>query len=152
MIKNNILVVDDDPDILIAINEYLHLLGYDNVHNAGSGREALDILRKENIQITLTDINMPEFNGIELITAMSRIGYKGRLCVISDHELNVLTIAQRIVTASGLNPAEFISKDRLSIESLGEYLGGGVPKLKQSFWQLVISYLSKPKGSSVYSE
>lgn len=147
--KIKILAVDDDPDILIAVNEYLHSLGYEHVYNAGNGQEALAVLQKEDIQIALIDINMPELNGIELITVMSRIGYKGRLCIISDHELNVLTIAQRMASASGLRPAQFIAKGSLSIDSLGEYLRGVVPMMKQSFWQLAVNYLGKPRASSV---
>ena len=142
--NNSILVVDDDPDILIMLNEYLDLLGYQNVYNAGNGQEALVILCKSNIQLTLIDINMPELNGIELITAMSNISYQGQLCIISDHELNILATVQRIASASGLKPANFIAKNSLSIDSLSEYVSRELPQLKPSFWRRAISYLSKP--------
>lgn len=125
--KINILAVDDDPDILIVLNEYLYSLGYINVYNAGNGLEALDILSKEKIQLALIDINMPKLNGIELISAMSSTDYKGRLCIISDHEESVLSIAQRMASASGLKPAQFIAKDKLSISSLQRYIQDAVP-------------------------
>ena len=42
------------------------------VHEAGNGREALDLLAKTAIDVLFTDINMPVMNGAELLRALSK--------------------------------------------------------------------------------
>ena len=62
----NILVVDDDPDIREVLKDRLESLGY-NVFAAASGVEALELLEKQNPQIVLMDIEMPEMSGLEAL-------------------------------------------------------------------------------------
>ena len=61
-----ILLVDDEKGIRKVLGITLADSGY-IVHTAGSGQEALQIFRKEKPAIVLTDINMPDMNGIELL-------------------------------------------------------------------------------------
>ena len=65
--KLTILVVDDDPLVLINMAAMLEDLGH-NVHEASSALEALSILRRESaIELVLTDQAMPHKTGTELI-------------------------------------------------------------------------------------
>ena len=64
-----ILVCDDEKDIVSALKIYLMADGY-QVFEAYNGREALEILKNEDIQLVLMDIMMPEMDGI---TAMVKI-------------------------------------------------------------------------------
>jgi DNA-binding NtrC family response regulator len=64
--NDNILVVDDDPDIREVLKDRLESLGY-NVFAAASGVEALELLEKQNPQIVLMDIEMPEMSGLEAL-------------------------------------------------------------------------------------
>ena len=64
-----ILVCDDEKDIVSALKIYLMADGY-QVFEAYNGREALEILKKEDIHLVLMDIMMPEMDGI---TAMLKI-------------------------------------------------------------------------------
>ena len=59
----NILVRDDDKDIVEAIDIYLSKEGY-NVIKAYDGMEAMEILKKEDIQLLLIDVMMPRLDGI----------------------------------------------------------------------------------------
>ena len=59
----NILVCDDDKDIVEAIDIYLSKEGY-NVIKAYDGMEAMEILKKEDIQLLLIDVMMPRLDGI----------------------------------------------------------------------------------------
>lgn len=59
----NILVCDDDKEIVEAIEIYLMQEGY-NVFKAFNGKEALDILKKEEIHLIILDLMMPELDGI----------------------------------------------------------------------------------------
>src|SRR6201982_2871174 len=63
--KVNILLVDDQPAKLLAYEVILRDLG-ENLIVAASGREALEILLKNDIAIILVDVCMPELDGFEL--------------------------------------------------------------------------------------
>ena len=59
----NILVCDDDKEIVEAIEIYLSKEGY-NVIKAYDGLEAIEILKKEDIQLLLIDVMMPRLDGL----------------------------------------------------------------------------------------
>lgn len=62
----SILLVDDEPDILEAMKDVLVPLGYE-VSCAQDPLVALDIAGKQQLDIVITDINMPGMDGIELL-------------------------------------------------------------------------------------
>ncbi|MBF0288582.1 MAG: response regulator [SAR324 cluster bacterium] len=63
--KVNILVVDDQPANIFALESILRKSGY-GVISTSSGREALDkIEQEEDIAVILMDVHMPEMNGFE---------------------------------------------------------------------------------------
>ncbi|MBN2241182.1 MAG: sigma-54-dependent Fis family transcriptional regulator [Acidobacteria bacterium] len=61
-----ILVVDDEPQMLIAIQETLRRKGY-GITTAGSGVEALCKLKEKFYHLVLTDMRMPEVSGLDLL-------------------------------------------------------------------------------------
>ncbi len=67
------LVVDDEPHIVELLKDYLDLLGYP-CETASNGRQALERIREDgNFTIVITDICMPEMDGIELMKAVKEI-------------------------------------------------------------------------------
>jgi DNA-binding NtrC family response regulator len=66
-----ILFVDDDKDILMMVEQYLQMQGYD-ITTVNSGLKALDLIRDQDIHIIFTDYKMPEFNGLELLAAVKQ--------------------------------------------------------------------------------
>jgi CheY-like chemotaxis protein len=60
-----ILVVDDNPSMTKTLADILAVKGF-TVHAAFSGAEALEILRTQHIDILLTDVIMPDMNGVAL--------------------------------------------------------------------------------------
>ena len=62
----NILIVDDEEEIRGMLERHFTILDYDVV-TAGNGKEAIDILSAKRIDIVITDLLMPEMNGIELL-------------------------------------------------------------------------------------
>ncbi|MDK2773139.1 MAG: response regulator, partial [Flavobacterium sp.] len=65
-LKENILIVDDDINILEVL--YRHLASYNyHVYKAVSVKEAVSILRDNTINLLITDLKMPEIDGFELI-------------------------------------------------------------------------------------
>ncbi|MBF0626176.1 MAG: response regulator [Magnetococcales bacterium] len=59
----HILVMDDDPGILALVREALKEEGHE-VFIALNGREGLEIFQRHSIQLVLTDIFMPELDGL----------------------------------------------------------------------------------------
>lgn len=86
----NILIVDDSTTVRAIIEKTLRLSGVEigNILHAGNGKEALEVLRNNWVDLVLTDINMPVMNGIELINEMHQ-----------DELLNTIPIA--IVSTEG---------------------------------------------------
>lgn len=70
--KNTVLLVDDEPIILQVTSRLLRTLGYSHILLARCASEALEIWgdHKDEIEILLTDINMPGLTGDELATEL----------------------------------------------------------------------------------
>lgn len=69
---HNILVVDDSATVRAVIAKVLGLAGIDLgvVYQAANGKEALTAAREHHIDLILTDINMPEMGGMELVAKL----------------------------------------------------------------------------------
>jgi two-component system response regulator YesN len=81
-----ILLVDDEPRQVRALANILTKLEPDSeVYTAGDGREALDFILQNRIDILMTDIRMPVMDGIELIERLSELGQKIRIVILSGY-------------------------------------------------------------------
>ena len=63
----SVLVVDDSAAIRALIKSLIGEMGDFNIVEAASGFEALKELPREKFDLIVTDINMPDINGLELI-------------------------------------------------------------------------------------
>ena len=65
----SILIVDDSLPMRSVIKRTLKTAGYGSAqfHEAGNGKEALEFMKNDWIDIVITDYNMPVMNGMELI-------------------------------------------------------------------------------------
>lgn len=61
-----VLVVDDEPSILSSLRRLLRQHGLE-VFVAGSGREALELLARERVDVVISDMRMPEMDGAQLL-------------------------------------------------------------------------------------
>lgn len=78
-----ILLVDDEPYVVddLSITIPWENIDIEQVHVAYSGMEALEILHKHPIDIVVTDINMPQMSGLELIETIKK-NWKHMKCVL----------------------------------------------------------------------
>jgi adenylate cyclase len=65
-----LLVVDDNEDNRYTLTRRLKRLGYGDLSTANDGRMALELLRRQNFDLVLLDISMPEMNGYEVLEQM----------------------------------------------------------------------------------
>jgi two-component system response regulator FlrC len=70
--QEELLIVDDEPQMLIAINETLRRSGY-SITTAGSGIEALRRLKEKYYQLVITDMRMPEVSGLDLLRKVKNL-------------------------------------------------------------------------------
>jgi DNA-binding response OmpR family regulator len=101
-----ILIIDDDHHILLMIKKMLERAGFE-VDLASNGDEGLEIFKKLSFDLVITDIIMPEKEGLETIREMKRmrsdlkiIAMSGGGKVSSENYLNTAKIfgATKILT------------------------------------------------------
>jgi DNA-binding response OmpR family regulator len=66
-----ILVVEDDPDLLGILSEFLSMQGA-QVVQALNGKEALEQLSHSPVQLVLSDVQMPVMDGVELLKSIKQ--------------------------------------------------------------------------------
>ncbi|WP_018608915.1 sigma-54-dependent transcriptional regulator [Uliginosibacterium gangwonense] len=84
MPEHYILIVDDEPHMRRVLEIMLHQAGH-QVHVAGNGLEALKILRTHAIDLVITDMRMPEMDGLELLVRMREDGMETPVIIITAH-------------------------------------------------------------------
>ena len=87
----NLLVVDDSPILRTAIKKAAARAGVerDRIHEAGNGREALDVIETVWIDLVLLDLNMPVMNGEEFLKELrSNEDFKDVAVVVVSTESN----------------------------------------------------------------
>ena len=67
-----ILVVDDDPTVRTLLETSLKRNGFE-VESAGDGRQALELITEHEFEAVISDIEMPEMTGIELMSEVRNI-------------------------------------------------------------------------------
>lgn len=69
----NLLIIDDEEQLLINLS-YLFKKYADQVFTAQNGKEGLAILEEHAIHCVISDVSMPELNGIEVIRRLRSQG------------------------------------------------------------------------------
>ena len=127
---HTVLIVDDERDIVNALKIYLSAPDL-RLLEAHTGREALDVLAREEVHLVLMDIMMPELDGI---SAMVKLREQSNIPVIlltaksqdTDIILGLNTGADDYITKP-FNPVEVMARVR-SVLRRYTLLGGGQPK------------------------
>lgn len=83
--SKKILIVDNEPQILNLCMSFLKDGPYLFL-GATSGKEALEILERTDIHLVITDLNMPDQNGISLLKELREKNYQGPALLLSSRE------------------------------------------------------------------
>ena len=91
----SILIIDDEEIIRALLRSVLEAAGYE-VTEAANGRIGLELYRQNPRDLVLTDILMPELNGLDMLLELTREFLRAKVIAISGagEEKNVLDIAK----------------------------------------------------------
>ena len=125
----NILICDDEQDIVSALKIYLEAEGY-RTFTAANGREALEVLDREDIHLVLLDIMMPVLDGV---SALAKLREYSNVPVIlltaksedTDKVLGLNIGADDYITKP-FNPVELLARVRSQLRRYLQLGGGAV--------------------------
>lgn len=80
--QTRLLIADDEPDVRLSLQLALELAGY-SVRIAANGHEALALQRESAADILITDIFMPDSDGMETIASFRKEFPATRIVVVS---------------------------------------------------------------------
>ena len=98
--KARILIVDDEALILLGWETSLKSAGYD-VKTALNGKEALEITLEQKPDIVITDLIIPEMNGVELCRRIKSISPETEVVLISGHTKEIYNYQRDFISAGG---------------------------------------------------
>ena len=95
MTMATILIIDDEETIRVLLRSALEAAGYE-VTEAANGREGLELYRQRPTDLVITDIVMPELNGLDMLLELTREFLHAKVIAISGagEEKNVLDVAK----------------------------------------------------------
>jgi DNA-binding NtrC family response regulator len=115
-----ILVVDDEENTRIALKRLLSREGYE-VQTAANGLEALHSLRSCPAELIITDLNMPEMNGLAFLRELNRDYPSSNVIMIT-----AFGEVESYLEALNLGAFEYLNKP-LRLEELRKVMGKMFP-------------------------
>ena len=120
----NLLIIDDDPVNIYITRKYLETFNNINLYTANNGEEGYKTYIDNNIDIVLTDINMPIIDGYELTDKIRKLPDKEK------HNVPIIALT-----------ADITFHDKLSEHNLTGYLAK--PFTRPSLYQLLYETLGR---------
>ena len=118
----DILIVDDSAAIRKILQRVLHQaeVPLGNVYEAGDGKEALDSLQAQKVGLILSDINMPNMDGMEFLQQVKANGQFSDIPVVM---ITTEGSKAKVMEAVELGAAGYVRKP-FTAEQIKEKLGG----------------------------
>jgi len=102
--QKKILVVDDEENARLGLSRLLAREGF-HVDSVANGFEALDYLRQHEVNLIVTDINMPEMNGITFLKELNKVHPLSNVIMITAYGG-----VESYIEAMNLGAFEYINK------------------------------------------
>jgi two-component system, NtrC family, response regulator AtoC len=84
MPKIRVLIIDDDQSMLELAEFHLHARGYESAR-AETGEEGLKLVEGSQFDVVLTDLQLPDLGGIEVVKRLKKISPESEIIMISGH-------------------------------------------------------------------
>jgi len=141
-----LLLIDDDPNLILLVKDYLEFRGYD-VITAENGREALEVLEQETPDMIICDVMMPEMDGYSLVSAIRQdpktswvpvlfLSAKGQ----SQDRVKGLNIGADVYMVKPFEPEELVAQVESSLKQASRLIqhkdskgGDSSPKIQVPF-------------------
>jgi len=89
-----ILIVDDEPEIVEILARFLSFKGYFPLKAFG-GREAIDTIKTQEVDLILLDIKMPQIDGIQVLKIIKEL-HKNPQVLIMSGSLDLRSYTQKL--------------------------------------------------------
>ncbi|WP_270566378.1 response regulator [Clostridium beijerinckii] len=120
-----ILIIDDEEEILLSLKKNLILEGY-NVETCNDSVKALEMIKNNKFHIVITDIVMPNMNGIDLLKAAKAYDALTQVIMMTGYSTMEITIQSLEFGAN-----DYILKPFKSIEYIIEIIDYSIQKLER---------------------
>lgn len=140
VVGHTVLIVDDEPEILRTLRNYLRLNDY-NVLTAESGAAALEIMRQEKVHIVLSDIKMPGMSGLELLKRIRAMDFSIQVIMMTGYSTFDITLQ-----ALEHGACDYILKPFEDLDDLVHLLEIASERLTR--WRRALAGSSRGKGGS----
>jgi YesN/AraC family two-component response regulator len=104
--EGKILLVDDEPHVRKFIGLILKQLGASSILEAGNGKDAMDVFRRESPNLILLDVNMPVQDGIQTLREIRTLSTECAVVMLTS-----LANRQTVEEALNLGADNYIRKD-----------------------------------------
>lgn len=107
-----VLVVDDDQFPRKLVARLLTRIGVAEVHEARSGSQALDLLKRGNarVDVIVCDLNMPEMDGMVMLRMIADAGYAPSIIISSAADQNIMRSVEMMAQAHGFTVLGLVAK------------------------------------------
>lgn len=107
-----VLIIDDDPIFTEVLRAFFVSRGAETVVTAADGHQAKSVLAEHSssLDFMTSDLNMPEFDGVEFLMHLNNKEVKVPLVLISSAPKHIVDAASKLAQAYGLNYLGTLSK------------------------------------------
>ena len=82
----NVVIVDDDEDSLQLMSQFLKLKDINVIGEARGGKEAVEMYKELKPDVLVTDMKMPEYDGVYVINEVKKFDPDARIIVVTAYQ------------------------------------------------------------------
>ena len=113
MSKYKVLVLDDEQDILDVVERYFSRKNVVEIETCNNPLTALEIMKSGNIDLLLTDIMMPEMNGVEVLQEVKKSQPNIKVIMMTAY-----STIDKILECEKLGASDYVTKPFISLKDV----------------------------------
>jgi two-component system response regulator HydG len=131
-----ILIIDDDTAFCVMLKTFLQKKGFE-VENAFNGEQAKDQLKKHSFDIVLTDIRLPDSDGLQILKHIKEASLDARVILMTGYTdiktaVNAMKLGAFDYVGKPINPEEILHIIGLALNNKSEKQSEKMPPSKKS--------------------